>query len=37
MSAAMDGFTSVVKLLVEAGADKELTNKVGWAGTESHP
>ena len=37
MQAAQMGHAPVIKLLVGAGANKELTNKVGWTGTESHP
>ena len=37
MQAAQFGQPSVVDMLLQAGADKELTNKVGWTGTESRP
>ena len=35
--AAKNGHAPVVDMLLQAGADKELTNKVGWTGTESRP
>ena len=35
--AAMFGHAPVVDMLRQAGADKELTNEVGWTGTKSPP
>ena len=37
IKAAQFGHAPVVDMLLQAGADKELTNKVGCTGTESRP